>query len=110
MEETKEKKVKESPRKKEAVKKLSYDELENAARQISAQLDAVVKENRKLKTVVDQLQLSNLYTELGFRFKVLEQQDSFNPEFVEECIGQIETIMSSKKEEDSEVENTEENK
>jgi hypothetical protein len=35
--------------------KLSYEELENAARQISAQLDAVLKENSQLKSAVNQL-------------------------------------------------------
>lgn len=76
--------------------KLSYEELENAARQISAQLDAVLKENSQLKSAVNQLQMNNLYTELNFRFKVVEFQDSFSPTFVDNCINTIESIMTTK--------------
>lgn len=78
------------------LKKLSYEELENAARQISAQFDAVLKENNQLKSAVNQLQMNNLYTELNFRFKVIEFQDSFSPEFVDNCIATIESIMTAK--------------
>lgn len=88
-------------------KKLSYEELENAARQISAQLDAVVKENNQLKGAVNQLQMNNLYTELNFRFKVIELQDSFSPEFVDNCISIIEDIMSNQSEEDTQETNEE---
>lgn len=78
------------------LKKLSYEEMENAARQISAQFDAVLKENNQLKSAVNQLQMNNLYTELNFRFKVIEFQDSFSPEFVDNCINTIESIMTTK--------------
>ena len=97
----KEKNVKREETKKDAVKKLSYEELENAAKQISAQLDAVIKENARLKSMVTQLQIGNLYTELGFRFKVIEQQESFNPLFVEDCISEIERIMTINKDDDT---------
>lgn len=78
------------------VKKLSYEELENAARQIASQLDGVLKENMQLKNAVNKLQVNNLYTELNFRFKVVKYQDSFSPSFVEDCISDIENIMSTK--------------
>ena len=85
----------------ESVKKLSYEELENAARQLSVQIDALVKENNKLRMATNQLQLNNLYTELNFRFKVIELQDSFDPEFVENCVREIEKTMTITNEEES---------
>lgn len=81
---------------KREARKLTYEELENAARQISMQMDNLVKENRQLKIAVQQLQLSNMYTELGFKFKVLENTKMFNEEFVEKCISDIEETMSPK--------------
>jgi hypothetical protein len=40
--------------------------------------------------------MNNLYTELNFRFKVVEFQDSFSPTFVDNCINTIEDIMTTK--------------
>ena len=40
--------------KEKEVKKLSYEQLEGAAKQLSAQLDAVVKENQQLKAFASQ--------------------------------------------------------
>lgn len=87
--------------KKEAneVKKLSYEELETAANQIAAQFDALRKENMNLRNQVQQLQLSDIYTELGFRFKVIESKDAFDPDFVDYCVNSIQEIMLPRKQE-----------
>lgn len=82
------------------VKKLSYEDLENAARQIAAQLDAVAKENKQLKVALQQLQMNNLYTELGFRFKVLENEQHFDEEFITLCVDSIKEVMTPKQEEE----------
>lgn len=79
---------------KEKVKKLSYEELELAARQVTAQLDAALKENQRLKVAYNQAQLSNLYTELNFKFEVLKYKDVFDSTFVEQCIESIKNIMT----------------
>lgn len=84
--------------KKEQNKKLSYEQLEVAARQLSGQLDNVVKENQQLKTVMQKMQLDNLFAELNFRFKVLEHKDSFSEEFITRIIKEIELIMTVKEE------------
>lgn len=112
MEEKKTKSKKETIKKEDnKVKKLSYEELENAARQLSVQLDALIKENNKLRAAANQLQLNNLYTELNFRFKVIELQDSFDPEFVDNCVREIERIMTASKDDDegNTEDNTEDN-
>lgn len=85
---------------KEAIKpkKLSYEELENAAKQISQQAEALFKENQQLKKAIQNLSNQAGYTELGFKFKVLEYQDRFQPKFVENIINEIEDTMSPKPE------------
>lgn len=83
-------------------KKLTYEQLEAAARQLSGQLDNVVKENQQMKTMLQKMQLDNLFAELNFRFKVLEHKDSFNKEFTDRIIQEIELIMTVKEEEKEE--------
>lgn len=87
---------------KEQEKKLSYEELENAAKQISVQADALYKENIQLKQAIQQANLSNMYTELNFKFKVLEHSMMFNNEFIDSIVKEIEDIMTPKKEEEEE--------
>lgn len=82
-------------------KKLSYEELENAARQISVQLDSMAKENHQLKLALQQSSLSNMYTELNFKFKVIEYMKAFSPEFVKMCIDSIEEIMTPTEEKEN---------
>jgi hypothetical protein len=79
-------------------KKLSYEELENAAKQISQQAEALFRENQQLKKAVQNLSNQAGYTELGFKFKVLKYQDRFKPEFVKTIIKEIEDTMSSREE------------
>lgn len=83
-------------------KKLSYEQLENAARQLSAQFDTVVKENQQLRSVTQKIQLDNLFTELNFRFKVLEFRDAFDEDFVDKIVNEIKSIMTIKEEEEEE--------
>lgn len=76
------------------VEKLTYEQLEGVAKQMSAQIDYLAKENQQLKTALQQAQLSNMYTELNFRFKVLEYANFFKPSFVEDVVKYIEDIMT----------------
>ena len=97
--------MEENKNKKEKVNhKLSYDELETAAKQISAQLDALARENNQLRIALQKAQLGNLYTELEFKFKVVQNAEMFSTEFVERCIKNIEEIMTPEPEETEEKE------
>jgi hypothetical protein len=97
--------MEENKNKKEKVNhKLSYDELETAAKQISAQLDALARENNQLRIALQKAQLGNLYTELEFKFKVVQNAEMFSSEFVERCIKNIEEIMTPEPEETEEKE------
>lgn len=84
---------------KSEVKKLSYEELENAAKQITAQADGLARENQQLRIALQQATMSNMYTELNFKFKVLENASAFSPEFVEKCVESIEDTMTPAPEE-----------
>lgn len=88
---------------KKEVKKLSYEELENAAKQITAQAQNVARENQQLRAALQQATMSNMYTELNFKFKVVEFASAFTPEFVDRCVKSIEETMTpppEKKEEE----------
>lgn len=76
-------------------KKLSYTELENAAKQIAAQLDAVIKENRNLKVTLNRVSAQNAYVELDLMIKLLPYEDMFHKEFMYSIIERIETHMAA---------------
>ena len=76
-------------------KKLSYTELENAAKQIAAQLDAVLKENRNLKMTLNRVSAQNAYVELDLMIKLLPYKDMFHKEFMDSIIERIETHMAA---------------
>ena len=76
-------------------KKLSYTELENAAKQIAAQLDAVIKENRNLKVTLSRVSVQNAYVELDLMIKLLPYKDMFHKEFIDSVVTQIETDITA---------------
>lgn len=90
-------------------KKLSYTELENAAKQIAAQLDAVLKENRNLKMTLNRVSAQNAYVELDLMIKLLPYRDMFHKEFMNSIIERIETHMAAinDPEDDTPEDNTE---
>lgn len=98
------KEIKSADQNVEKVKKLSYEELENVAKQISVQLDAAVKENKRLKEALQQNQMANLYTQMEFMFKVVENYNAFDADFVQKCIDAIQNIMLNNPEEDKQEE------
>ena len=76
-------------------KKLSYTELENAAKQIAAQLDAVIKENRNLKVTISRVSAQNAYVELDLMIKLLPYKDMFHKEFMDSVVAQIEADITA---------------
>ena len=75
-------------------KKLTYEQLNQAAQQISQQAEALFKENQQLKQTLNKISIQNSYTELGFRFKVIEFSNMFHKEFVDKIIEEIEETMT----------------
>ena len=90
-------------------KKLSYTELENAAKQIAAQLDAVIKENRSLKVTLNRVSAQNAYVELDLMIKLLPYKDMFHKEFMDSVVAQIENDITAinTPEDNTEKDNTE---
>ena len=90
-------------------KKLSYTELENAAKQIAAQLDAVIKENRNLKMTLNRVSVQNAYVELDLMIKLLPYKDMFHKEFMDSVVAQIENDITAinTPEDNTEKDNTE---
>ena len=85
MEEQKKKVVEMKPQ--ERPEKMSYEQLENVAHQLSEQ-------NRQLFAKMQELNMANMFKRLDYLFKVVENGHMFNQDFFEKCIAEIESIMT----------------
>lgn len=73
-------------------KKLSYEQLEQVAQQLSSQLQQAQKQIN---------QMGNVLTRLPYLFEIVKIGDkSFNAEFVTSCAAEIEEIMKYPEEEE----------
>lgn len=70
-------------------KKLSYDELENAANELLMQ-------NQQMYNELQKANMANVFKRLDYLFKVVEFNTSFNTEFVNSCVAEIEDMMTIK--------------
>ena len=81
--------------------KMSYEQLENVAHQLSEQ-------NRQLFAKLQELNMANMFKRLDYLFKVTENGHMFKQDFLEKCIAEIESLKTiPKQEEESEVEDKE---
>lgn len=96
MEEQKGKVVEMTPQAKETEQpqKMSYEQLEQVAHQLSEQA-------RQLYGQLQKSNLSNMFKRLDYLFKVVENGHMFKQDFLDKCIKEIEDIMTP---EDSEEE------
>lgn len=98
MEEQKKKIVKMQPATKdERPEKLSYEQLENVAHQLSEQ-------TKQLYMKLQAANMSNMFKRLDYLFKVVENGHMFKQDFLEKCITEIEEIMTVPEETDKEEE------
>lgn len=88
MEEKKETKEKMKPTT-EAVRpeKMSYEQLENIAHQLSNQV-------KQLYAKLQESNLANMFKRLDYLFKVVENAHAFSEEFVAKCVAEIEDLMT----------------
>ena len=94
MEEQKKKVVKMQPATKdERPEKLSYEQLENVAHQLSEQA-------KQLYMKLQATNMSNMFKRLDYLFKVVENGHIFKQDFFEKCIAEIEEIMTVPEETD----------
>lgn len=97
MEEQKKKVVEMKPQM-QRPEKMSYEQLENVAHQLSEQ-------NRQLFAKVQELNMTNVFKRLDYLFKVVESGHMFKQDFLEKCITEIKNLMTvSEQEEKSDTE------
>lgn len=79
------------------VQKLSYEQLENVARQLNKQCE-------ELYGKLQQANMNNAFQRLNYLFKVIENADKFDVEFAASCVTEIQEIMTITPEQASEKE------
>ena len=102
MEEQKKKIVEMQPATKETERpeKMSYEQLENVAHQLSEQA-------KQLYMKLQAANMSNMFKRLDYLFKVVENGHMFKQDFLEKCIAEIEELMTVPEvEEDNKEEET----
>ena len=67
--------------------KMSYEQLENVAHQLSDQ-------NRQLFAKLQELNMANMFKRLDYLFKVIENGHMFKQDFLEKCIAEVESLMT----------------
>ena len=89
MEEQKKKIVEMQPATKETERpeKMSYEQLENVAHQLSEQA-------KQLYMKLQAANMSNMFKRLDYLFKVVENGHMFKQDFLEKCIAEIEELMT----------------
>lgn len=88
MEETKEVKTAEETKRPE---KMSYEQLELVAHQLSEQ-------SRRLHMQLQEANNDNILNRLHYLFQVIKYKESFKSIFVDKCVKEIETIMNGPEE------------
>lgn len=102
MEEQKKKVVEMQPVTKETerLEKMSYEQLEQVAHQLSEQA-------RQLYSQLQKSNMTNMFKRLDYLFKVVENGHMFKQDFLEKCIAEIEELMTVPEvEEDNKEEET----
>ena len=101
MEEQKGKVVEMTPQAKETEQpqKMSYEQLEQVAHQLSEQA-------RQLYGQLQKSNLSNMFKRLDYLFKVVENGHIFKQDFLDRCVKEIEDIMTVPEEPENSEEET----
>ena len=86
MEEQKKKVVEMKPQM-QRPEKMSYEQLEGVAHQLSEQ-------NRQLFAKLQELNMANVFKRLDYLFKVIENGHIFKQDFLEKCIAEVESLMT----------------
>ena len=71
----------------ERPKKMSYEQLEGIAHQLSEQA-------KQLYMKLQAANMSNMFKRLDYLFKVVENGHMFKQDFLEKCIAEIEELMT----------------
>ena len=98
MEEQKGKVVDMQPMAKETERpeKMSYEQLENVAHQLSEQA-------KQLYMKLQDANMNNIFKRLNYLFKVVENGHMFKQDFLDKCIAEIEELMTVPEEESLDI-------
>ena len=78
------------------LKKLSYEQLENACQQLSVQNQQLLQQRNQLVAALRQANLGNLYKRLDYLFNIIEKDNQYlSTEFKQQCASEIETLMAT---------------
>lgn len=81
------------------VKKLSYEELENAAQQLSVQLQQANQKNQQLIEVINQTNVQNLLQRLEWLWRILDSENNYlTEEFKTNCATEFMQLMAKPEE------------
>lgn len=67
--------------------KMSYEQLENVAHQLSEQA-------RQLYAELQKANMTNIFKRLDYLFKVVENAHAFSEEFVAKCVAEVEELIT----------------
>ena len=76
-------------------KKMSYEELENIAHQLSEQ-------SRVLMQKLQEANMGNMFKRLDYLFKIIEFEHMFDDNFIDKCIKEVQDMISIPEEESNE--------
>lgn len=99
MEEQKSKITEMNPQGTEQSQKISYEQLEQVAHQLSEQ-------TRQLYSQLQKSNLTNMFKRLDYLFRVVENGHMFEQDFLKRCISEIEDIMTVPEESEDNKEET----
>ena len=83
-------------------KKLSYEELNDVCAQQSAQIQRMGQELQNAGRRIYEQDLRNTLAELDLRIRLLEFEDVFHSQFIEDNVSRIEELLSVKEENNKE--------
>lgn len=75
--------------------KMSYEELENIAHQLSEQ-------SRVLMQKLQEANMGNMFKRLDYLFKIIEFEHRFDDNFINKCVKEIQDMISIPEEESNE--------
>ena len=92
----------------ERPEKMSYEQLENVAHQLSEQTKQLYMKLQQLYMKLQAANMDNMFKRLEYLFKVVEDGHMFKQDFLEKCIAEIEELMTvpEETEEDNKEEET----
>ena len=73
--------------------KMSYEELENIAHQLSEQ-------SRVLMQKLQEANMGNMFKRLDYLFKIIEFEHMFDGNFIDKCIKEVQDMISIPEEEE----------